>query len=617
MGAIVSSSPQPSFRSSTGNGNERERRPRIFEKNSSFREDMNLSSVIPNASKEFDEETYNLLTGALRKFFFLEKESSDSGRMALLLSAMSHEDAPRGTYLLREGEAGENADKMYILESGDVQVTINDIKIRQMSRGSLLGELALLYDAPRSATVRCLTDCTLWSLQRAIFKQIQTVAASASLLQRSKWVFNIFKNVTNLGSVEVSRLVRTMQSHVYKGGEILMNSGELTNKCVLVEKGELAIPLSSAMMALPMPELDRRLGIVRPAGGRRISTSAMTFDQLKTYLFSSLTPTVSSGGKKIDDRPLESEKCVNYEDYIIHEGCFLGLGVLKARAGIDVEDNEWIWRVRTENKKQVEGAECPFTAKAVKNGLQCSYFTVDTLERLFGPILKLLDKENEQRSSPHAHPHVSGYLDLQPSLELSFDSTKFHTISILGKGSFGVVTMAEYRVPGENTKMYALKTLVKAVVLETGQIRHVLDERHLLAQMNCPFIIRLFGTFQTNDTLVMVNEAVTCGDLWGVLYENPLFRKPGGLPRQLVRFYSMSIVLALAHIHGKGVAYRDLKPENIMIDEQGYLRVIDFGFAKKIPFSKVEANGEMKMHLKSYTLCGTPGTDIDAFFFVF
>lgn len=49
-----------------------------------------------------------------------------------------------------------------------------------------------------------------------------------------------------------------------------------------------------------------------------------------------------------------------------------------------------------------------------------------------------------------------------------------------------------------------------------------------------------------------------------------------------------------------------------MIDDAGYLSIIDFGFAKKIPFLSVE-NGTMNVKMKSYTLCGTPGWKIVCF----
>jgi serine/threonine protein kinase len=46
-------------------------------------------------------------------------------------------------------------------------------------------------------------------------------------------------------------------------------------------------------------------------------------------------------------------------------------------------------------------------------------------------------------------------------------------------------------------------------------------------------------------------------------------------------------------LHGKDIVYRDLKPENIMIGDDGYLKMIDFGFAKVVT-------------KRTFTICGTP-----------
>jgi protein kinase A len=61
----------------------------------------------------------------------------------------------------------------------------------------------------------------------------------------------------------------------------------------------------------------------------------------------------------------------------------------------------------------------------------------------------------------------------------------------------------------------------------------------------------------------------------------------------VIRFYSAQVALMFEYLHSKHIIYRDLKPENILIDQEGYLKLTDFGFAK---FCET----------RTYTLCGTP-----------
>lgn len=67
------------------------------------------------------------------------------------------------------------------------------------------------------------------------------------------------------------------------------------------------------------------------------------------------------------------------------------------------------------------------------------------------------------------------------------------------------------------------------------------------------------------------------------------------LPMTEARFYSACIVSVFEHIHSKSIIYRDLKTENLLLDRQGFLKVADFGFAKKLD----DGN-------RTWTLCGTP-----------
>ena len=92
------------------------------------------------------------------------------------------------------------------------------------------------------------------------------------------------------------------------------------------------------------------------------------------------------------------------------------------------------------------------------------------------------------------------------------------------------------------------------------QSEAVFRERDALLQLDNPLILNLHYSFQTDNRLYFVLDLVEGGDLFGQL------EKKKHLSENAARFYGAEIVLALKHIHEKGILYRDLKPENILLD---------------------------------------------------
>jgi protein kinase A len=89
--------------------------------------------------------------------------------------------------------------------------------------------------------------------------------------------------------------------------------------------------------------------------------------------------------------------------------------------------------------------------------------------------------------------------------------------------------------------------------------------------------------FASDERLILCFQLEYCpgGEVFSYLRRARRFNEPTS------RFYAAEIVCILEHLHEKeGIAYRDLKPENILIDAEGHLKLVDFGFAKKIDGSK-------------------------------
>jgi len=103
-----------------------------------------------------------------------------------------------------------------------------------------------------------------------------------------------------------------------------------------------------------------------------------------------------------------------------------------------------------------------------------------------------------------------------------------------------------------------------------------------------PFCIRLHNTYKDKNRLYFLLEPSLGGELFSVLRARTLFDE------DTARFYAGSVVLAFEYMHSKNIIYRDLKPENLLLDDRGFLKVTDFGFAKEL------------LTGRTWTLCGTP-----------
>jgi serine/threonine protein kinase len=134
-------------------------------------------------------------------------------------------------------------------------------------------------------------------------------------------------------------------------------------------------------------------------------------------------------------------------------------------------------------------------------------------------------------------------------------------------------------------------------VIRLKQLDHVRHEHQILTDVKGhPFITNFLASFSDRNFLYILLDYVPGGELFSYL------RKFRRFHESTARFYAASIVLMLEHLHEHqgGIAYRDLKPENLLLDADGHLKLVDFGFAKRL------GNNESGRPVETYTLCGTP-----------
>lgn len=100
-------------------------------------------------------------------------------------------------------------------------------------------------------------------------------------------------------------------------------------------------------------------------------------------------------------------------------------------------------------------------------------------------------------------------------------------------------------------------------------------------------IASLIKTYKDDRRLYFLLEYVKGFDLFTVL------RMIGLANEGVGKFYGASLILVLEYLHDRGILYRDLKPENVVVNNEGYIKLIDFGTAKIV-------------HERTNTVIGTP-----------
>mmetsp|Transcript_54375 Transcript_54375/g.116117 ORF Transcript_54375/g.116117 Transcript_54375/m.116117 type:complete len:979 (-) Transcript_54375:122-3058(-) len=174
----------------------------------------------------------------------LSEEVLGKAEQYLLVGLLKPWSFEAGETIIKEGDVG---DMLFVLEKGvcDAVKVQNgqEVVVSQLKKGAFFGELAVMFDMPRSATVRAATDVLALSLCREdIFKvlspekiqKMSQIASTQAMLQNSKMLLN-------LESEERLAAAQRVTPATYKRGDIIVLEGEVTGKFHLIEQGEVLL----------------------------------------------------------------------------------------------------------------------------------------------------------------------------------------------------------------------------------------------------------------------------------------------------------------------------------------------------------------------------------------
>ena len=193
---------------------------------------------VPRTIPKTDEQIQRIKSSVIHSFLFSNLEAKD---LQIVIGAMEEKRFKSGEDVIVQGDKG---DCLYFVESGNLECYkqfskgTEPVLVKKYEPGDSFGELALLYNAPRAATIRATSDEVItWVLDRETFNNIVREAAQK---KREKYE-NFLKNVeilSTIDSYELMQISDAIKSATYKKGDYIIREGEMGDIFYILEEGE-------------------------------------------------------------------------------------------------------------------------------------------------------------------------------------------------------------------------------------------------------------------------------------------------------------------------------------------------------------------------------------------
>lgn len=472
-----------------------------------------VSSEAPPAKPKPKEQVKRIVAALSKKAPF---DTFEEAQLNSIADAMTPLQAKAQAVLVTEGDQGQHC---YLLDSGELCVKVKGVEKDRIRAGQIFGELALMYNVPRTATIEVVSDASLFVLDRLAFRR--TIRLDTVTRRREIFFFlRTCKTFDALDDRAIYRVADVVVEQTFDEGAMIIKEGTECNDdpCMyFLKEGSVVVK-----QAIPEENRDssgkteRLVGILK--SGDYFGERALITQEPRSCSIEAVSPTICL---RVDR---DAFKCMLDP---LHEE-------MKKAMPVDSSPT-WL-------KKSGKGDGASLSAKDASQSV-----------RQYSPA-----------------------------------KTNIAILKPLGSGGFARVLLAK---DSATRRLFAMKVIHKSKLLERKadtRTAQILSEKLALSTFSHPFITGLHAHYQDSKYLYLLIELALGGDLFGLMDRHGLMSEP------MARFYVSSLALALEHLHLLEFVYRDLKPENVLLDSRGFVKLCDFGFAKKLTLDR------------TYSQCGTP-----------
>ena len=491
---------------------------------------------------------------------------------------------------------GEFGDLLYIISEGTVTVGIQGVEKRRLSRGDYFGEMALLYNAPRSATIITVDAVTVLCIGREHLNQVLGDSLQRIIYHnQQRQILDCSTVLQFLTSRQKDSLVSHMSVDIFEPGcEVLPAETVLGVEIFLVLQGQLKSRtgelFAEKLHCLGDEEMlnDKPQPLNQPLfAAEKVELSRLAKKELEGVLGGPLKSILSANDLTALLQSVTAFRSLSIEHTVSLVSC---LKTVEYAAGtVLLEDDsptEYLFIVKKGHVEVLRRGEVERLLTERDNFEDKAFLLEDSTRlayRAKGNVVCWVLSRTDLTTTISP----STLKSLQSRYYLYDTSVKLNDLKIIRpfiRESLGFTYITAHK---QTQNLYLLRPISKAR-LESSDVRLTLQaEFSILKDLDHRMIVKFVRSFIDEKRIFFLAELIIGQNLVEMM------RVQGLLDPEPARFYVCGLFAILEYLHGRNVVYRDLTPEKVMVDEDGYPKLVDFAQAKVIEG-------------RTFTIVGTP-----------